>query len=156
MNLTDELRKLADLHSEGKLTDQEFANAKTKLLSSESSPLTPSTTRAETAIETDTTPEIEKKIYWSSRWSSGNLFFRDRLTLAPDGITFRKGAMFSSNEEHINYRAIASIRVENGIFLSNVTVETSGGTQPVFINGLWKSDAKELQDFIRVYQKATA
>jgi hypothetical protein len=155
MNLTDELRKLADLHNEGKLTDQEFANAKAKLLSSESPSFTPSTARAETAIVTEAAPEIEKKTYWSSRWSSGNLFFRDRLTLAGDGLTFRKGAMFSSNEEHINYRAIASIRVKNGIFLSDVTVETSGGTQPVFINGLWKSDARELQDFIRVYQGAT-
>ncbi len=155
MNLTDELRKLAELHDAGKLTDSEFANAKAKLLSSPPSsfpsPVEPGTTRAVKEPAT----EIEPKTYWSSRWSSGNLFFRDRLTLAADGLTFRKGAMFSSNEEHINYRAIASIRVKNGIFLSNVTVETSGGTQPVFINGLWKSDAKELQDFIRVYQEAT-
>jgi len=152
MNLTDELRKLADLHSEGKLTDQEFANAKAKLLSSESPPSAPSVATTEALGATVASLEIEPKTYWSSRWSSGNLFFRDRLTLAPEGITFRKGAMFSSNEEHINYRAIASIRVSNGIFLSNVTVETSGGTQPIFINGLWKSDAKELQDFIRMYQ----
>ena len=155
MNLTDELRKLADLHGEGKLTDQEFANAKARLLSSESPSFEPARAPVEVKIANETLPEIEPKTYWSSRWSSGNLFFRDRLTLAADGITFRKGAMFSSNEEHINYRAIASIRVKNGIFLSNVTVETSGGTQPVFINGLWKSDAKELQDFIRVYQGGT-
>jgi hypothetical protein len=155
MNLTDELQKLADLHSEGKLTDQEFANAKAKLLSSDSSAIAPARAPAEVTRASEVVPEIEQKTYWSSRWSAGNLFFRDRLTLAGDGLTFRKGAMFSSNEEHINYRAIASIRVKNGIFLSNVTVETSGGTQPVFINGLWKSDAKELQDFIRVYQGAT-
>lgn len=152
MNLTDELRKLADLHSEGKLTNEEFANAKTRLLSPENPSSAPSSISSNTAGTTESIPELEKKIYWSSRWSSGNLFFRDRLTLAADGLTFRKGAMFSSNEEHINYRAIASIRVKNGLFLSDVTVETSGGTQPVFINGLWKSDAKELQDFIRVYQ----
>lgn len=152
MNLTDELRKLADLHDEGKLSDQEFANAKAKLLSSDS-PMPASAVRLpEPRGVVEELPQIEKKTYWSSRWSSGNLFFRDRLTLAEDGITFRKGAMFSSNEEHINYRAVASIRVNNGIFLSNVTVETSGGTQPIFINGLWKSDAKELQDFIRLYQ----
>ena len=150
MNLTDELRKLADLHDEGKLTGQEFVDAKSRLLAAP-----PATVAAAPVPGKDTvvaTPPIEEKTYWSSRWSAGNLFFRDRLVLAGDGITFRKGAMFSSNEEHINYRAIASIRVKNGLFLSNVTVDTSGGTQPVFINGLWKSDAKELQDFIRVYQ----
>jgi hypothetical protein len=150
MNLSDDLRKLADLHDEGKITDQEFVDAKSRLLAS-----TPPSAVGAPVPETTpvaATPPIEEKTYWSSRWSAGNLFFRDRLVLAGDGITFRKGAMFSSNEEHINYRAIASIRVKNGIFLSNVTVETSGGTQPIFINGLWKSDAKELQDFIRVYQ----
>ena len=150
MNLTDELRKLADLHEEGKLTDQEFVDAKARLLASGSTATAEASAVGKVAVET--LPAVEEKTYWSSRWSSGNLFFRDRLVLAGDGITFRKGAMFSSNEEHINYRAIASIRVKNGIFLSDVTVETSGGSQPVFINGLWKSDAKQLQDFIRVYQ----
>ena len=153
MNLTDELRKLADLHNEGKLTDSEFADAKARLLAA--SPTVPAPVMIAPApgkSAPEPTPSIEEKIYWSSRWSAGNLFFRDRLTLASDGITFRKGAMFSSNEEHINYRAIASIRVKNGVFLSNVTIETSGGSQPVFINGLWKSDSKQLQDFIRAYQ----
>jgi len=150
MNLTDELQKLAGLHDEGKLSDQEFADAKSRLIASMPAPAI----AAPAAVKNTTVaaPPIEEKTYWSSRWSAGNLFFRDRLVLAGDGITFRKGALFSSNEEHISYRAVASIRVKNGIFLANVTVETSGGSQPVFINGLWKSEAKELQDFIRAYQ----
>ena len=150
MNLTDELRNLADLHDKGKLTDQEFNGAKTRLISAPtavSGEPAPTGQRRLEAI-----PPMEEKEYWSSRWSSGNLFFRDRLTLAADGITFRKGAMFSSSEEHINYRAVASFRIKNGIFLSHVGIETSGGSQPIFINGLWKSDAKEIQDVIRVFQ----
>jgi len=150
MSLTDELRKLADLHGEGVLTDQEFIDAKARLLAvtPEASGASAPTSKA----RAEAIPAIEEKCYWSSRWSAGNLFFRDRLTLAGDGITFRKGAMFSSNEEHINYRAIASLRVKNGLFLSNVSIETSGGSQPIFINGLWKSEAKEIQDVIRVFQ----
>lgn len=151
MNLTDELRQLADLHDQGKLTDQEFVDAKARLLA-----LSPSSTPGPAAAEKRPgapIPAIGGKTYWSSRWSSGNKFFRDRLTLAGDGITFRKGAMFGSNEEHINYRAIASIRIKNGLFLSDVTIETAGGSQPIFINGIWKSAAKELQDFIRVFQE---
>jgi hypothetical protein len=65
---------------------------------------------------------------------------------------FRKRSLFGSKEEHINYRAIASIRVKNGIFLSSISIETSGGSQPIFINGLWKSDAKRVQDEIREAQ----
>ena len=43
VNLTDELRKLAELHQEGHLNDQEFADAKRRLIAeSRDEPLTPS------------------------------------------------------------------------------------------------------------------
>ena len=146
MSITDELRKLADLHREGQLTDQEFADAKKRLL-------------AETGggVSTDGKPAdggIPEKTYRSSRWSAGNFFFRDSLTLASDGMLFHKGAMFGSSMERINYRTVASVRIKNGVFLANVTIETSGGSQPIFINGLWKSEAQEVQDTIRVLQRA--
>jgi len=150
MNLTDELRKLAELHQEGHLDDQEFANAKRRLIAeSRAEPVAPPIT-SEAAVR------FAEKSYRSSRWSSGNLFFTDVLTLASDGMVFRKGALFGSSEEHINYRAVASFRINNGFFLSDVCIETSGGSQPIFVNGLWKSEAKEIQDTIRVFQKRAA
>ena len=97
---------------------------------------------------------MEQKAYRSSRWSSGNLFFPDRLTLAADGLHFRKGALFGSHEEHIAYRALSSLRVDHGIFLSNLTIETSGGSQPIHINGLWKSAAREVQAGVQAVQSA--
>ena len=151
MNLADDLRKLANLRAEGILSDREFAEAKARLIAGPAAE--PARLPPPGPPRVAVVPAIEPKTYWSSRWSAGNLFFRDRLTLGSDGITFRKGAMFSSNEEHINYRAVASFKTRNGIFLSNVSIETSGGSQPIFINGLWKSDAKEIQDVIRVFQE---
>jgi hypothetical protein len=156
MNLTDELGKLSELHQTGKLTDEEFSDAKSKLLGS-SRPGGIAVAPAPTPTVVTASPatvRIKEKSYRSSRWSSGNLFFPDRLTVANDGIIFRKGALFGSNEEHISYRSIASFRIKNGIFLSNVNVETSGGSQPIFINGLWKSAAKEIQEVIRIRQGA--
>ena len=147
MNLTDELRKLAELHQEGHLDDQEFADVKRRLIAeSRAEPVTPPK-NSEAAVR------FAEKSYRSSRWSSGNLFFPDVLTLASDGMVFRKGALFGSSEEHINYRTVASFRINNGIFLSDVCIETSGGSQPIFVNGLWKSEAKEIQDTIRVFQR---
>ena len=148
MNLTDELRKLADLHREGQLSDGEFAAAKERLLRTEvpAPAVSPGGPPAPG-------PEIEERTYYSSRWSAGNLFFRDRLTLAGDGMHFRKGALFGSQEENINYRAVASLRVKNGIFLANLSIETSGGSQPIFLNGLWKSDAREIQATVQARQK---
>lgn len=152
MNLTDELQKLADMRASGQLTDAEFAEAKRRLLSQ--APAAP-TLAAPVAADSSfpVTPRVADKTYWSSRWSKGNLFFRDSVTLSTDGIAFRKGKMFGSQEERINYRAIASMRVTNGIFLANIYIETSGGSQPIFINGLWKSDARQIQDAVRVFQQ---
>lgn len=81
------------------------------------------------------------------------MFFRDSITLASDGILFRKGRLFGSQEERISYRTIASLKVTHGLFLASISVETSGGSQPIFINGLWKSDARQIQDAVRVFQQ---
>src|ERR1019366_1585595 len=153
MNLSDELRKLAELRREGVLTEQEFGDAKRKLLAQDSDLRLLSSSKVEEVGIADDAGRIAEKTYWSSRWSANNLFFRDSVVLASDGIVFRKRSLFGSKEEHINYRAIASIRIKNGIFLSNISIETSGGSQPIFINGLWKVDAKKIQDGIRASQE---
>jgi hypothetical protein len=150
MNLTDELQKLADLRASGQLTAEEFAEAKRRLLSQ--APDFPPPPAGPPLGSANPLPRIAEKTYWSSRWSAGNLLFRDSLTLASDGLLFRKGRMFGSQEERINYRAIASIRLTNRLFLANLSVETSGGSQPIFINGLWKSDARQIQEAVRVFQ----
>jgi hypothetical protein len=151
-NMTDELEKLANLRREGSLTDAEFADAKRRLLAQGDAggPTPSSASRESTGAPPDA---VEDRTYRSSRWSSGNKFFPDSLTLASDGILFRKGRLFGSSEERISYKAIASLRVTNGVFLSNISVETSGGSQPIFINGLWKSDARAVQEGIREFQR---
>ena len=153
MSITDELRKLADLRAEGQLSDAEFADAKRRLLAEDSAGPPPSGDREPASRLPEGWSPDTKKRYRSSRWSSGNFFFPDSLVLSTDGIAFRKGAFFGSSEEHINYRAVASIRVRNRIFLATLSIETSGGSQPIYINGLWKSEAREVQDTIRAFQR---
>ena len=153
MDLSNELGKLADLRSAGALTDQEFADAKRKLLAGIDAPQSVPPRTKDTGSEACPDRAAERT-YWSSRWSANNFLFRDSVVLSSDRILFRKRRIFGSREEHINYRAIASIRVKNGIFLSNLSIETSGGSQPIFINGLWKSDAKDVQNAIRGFQEA--
>jgi hypothetical protein len=152
MNLSEELRKLADLRREGHLSEQEFAEAKRKVLlqgNAEQQPQPGSEIEEETAGVID----VEEKSYASSRWTSGNFFFPDALVLVSDGIVFRKGSLFGSREEHINYKSVASFRITNGILFSTVSIETSGGSQPIVINGLWKSEAKEIQNALREFQR---
>lgn len=97
-------------------------------------------------------PPTSGKTYRSSRWSSGNFFFPDSLTIASDGMVFQENRLFDSSIERINCAAVASYRIKNGICLSHLTIETSGGGQPIFINGLWQSAARDIQDAIRKFQ----
>ena len=145
MNITEELQKLADLRAQGHLTDQEFASAKTKLLA----PDPPQTA----GLPERSRLNIKERTYYSSRWSSGNFFYPDALRLTNDGIIFRKGRMLGSTEENINYRAVASVRIGNGLIFSAMRIETSGGSQPIFINGLRRADAKLIQETIRRAQQ---
>ena len=149
MNLSEEIQRLAELHQKGHLTDDEFTAAKRRLILEDGAGQS-SASSAGTGVGTEA--PIAEKRFKSSRWSSGNFFFPDSLTLASDGILFSKGAMFGSNEERIAYRALASVRVKHGMFLSDISLETSGGSQPIFMNGLWKSEAREIQETIRAHQ----
>jgi hypothetical protein len=147
-NITDELCRLAELRENGHLTEQEFADAKRRLLNAERpAPVKDQDRKQDGFID------FEERTYQSSRWTAGNLFFKDALVLASDGIIFRKGNLFGSTEEHINYSAVASFRIHNGILFSNVWIETAGGSQPIVVNGLWKAEAKEIQDTIRSFQR---
>jgi hypothetical protein len=150
MTIADQLRQLADLRSQGNLTEAEFVEAKRRLLAGD--PAAAPTTAPAVGAPLEAMPEIPEKLYHSSRWSAHNHLFPDSLRLARDGLVFRKGRFFGSSEEHINYRAVASLRVKNGIFFSTLSIETSGGSQPVYINGLWKSDAREIQAILRECQ----
>ena len=92
------------------------------------------------------------KFYKSNRLTAGNFFFPDEVTVADDGIHFIKRRLFGSDEEIITYHKIASVRVKTRMFFADLTIETSGGSQPIFINGMAKNDAQEIKDAIRYYQ----
>ena len=151
MNITDELCKLAELRQKGHLTEQEFVEAKRQLLMQGNAEPTPQFKSRNGGL-TEGSFQIEEKTYYSSRWTSGNMLFPDAIVLVNDGIVFRKGTLFGSREEHINYKAVASFSVTNGVLFSTISIETTGGSQPIVVNGLWKSEAKEIQDIFREYQ----
>ena len=90
--------------------------------------------------------------YTSHRLTAGNFLFPDEVTVADDGIHFLKRRLLGSDEEVITYGKIASVKVNSGIFFADLTVETTGGSQPIFVNGLIKGDAQEIKDMIRFYQ----
>lgn len=92
------------------------------------------------------------KIFKSSRLTKGNLFFPDQIQVAEDGIHYTKRKLLGSTEENISYRAIASVKAQIGVIFAELTIETSGGVQPISINGLYKGDALEIKKAIQSQQ----
>ena len=64
MNLTDELRKLSELHQAGHLTDQEFSDSKRRLI--EDNHVKPAALVKEERVVADGLIQIEEKTFESS------------------------------------------------------------------------------------------
>ena len=81
------------------------------------------------------------RVYSSSRFTKGNFLFPDRCRLEPDRVVFEKRHLVGGEEESILYEQISSVSVNSGWFFADLLFETTGGSQPVFLNGLWKGSA---------------
>lgn len=95
-------------------------------------------------------------LYHASRLTRGNRIFRSSLEVEGHQITYRKRRWFGSTEETINVDHISSIRAYHGIMFSTVTIESSGGSQPIVVTGLRKGDARQLEAAVRAIQSSTA
>ena len=90
---------------------------------------------------TDKPPVLATQTYTSSRWTSGNFWFPDHVELAGEGVLFRKRRLIGGDLESIRYEQISSVTVEKRLFFADLLLETTGGSEPVYINGLWISHA---------------
>jgi hypothetical protein len=55
-------------------------------------------------------------------------------------------------EETIHMAHIASVKIDTGMLLSNVLIETSGGSTPIVCHGHRKGDAVAMKNLIERYQ----
>ena len=94
-------------------------------------------------------------IYRASRLTSGNRIFPSSLEVEGHQITYRKRRWFGSTEETINVDHISSMRASHGLMFSSVTIESSGGSQPIVVTGLRKGDARKLEASVRAVQAPT-
>lgn len=88
---------------------------------------------------------MKKSMYQASRWTKGNFFFPDRLFLEEESIRFQKRQFIGGEEENIRYEQIASVSVQKGFLFADLLFETTGGSEPVFLNGMWAGQAESAQ-----------
>jgi hypothetical protein len=94
----------------------------------------------------------EGDVFRASRLSGGNHLFPTQVLITPTSVVQYTPRWFGRREETIHMAHIASVKVETGVLLSDVFIETSGGTDPIACHGHHKGDADRMKVLIERYQ----
>ncbi|HMB81994.1 MAG TPA: hypothetical protein VKI43_18090, partial [Vicinamibacterales bacterium] len=93
-------------------------------------------------------PFAEGDVFRASRLSSGNHLFPTQVLITPTAVVQYTPRWIGRREETIHMAHIASVKIETGMILSDVFIETSGGTDPIACHGHRKGDASRMKDLI--------
>jgi hypothetical protein len=91
-------------------------------------------------------------VFRASRLSAGNHLFPTQVLISPVSVVQYTPRWLGRREETIHMAHVASVKIETGLLLSNVVIETSGGTDPVRCHGHRKQDAARIKALIEQYQ----
>jgi hypothetical protein len=97
-------------------------------------------------------PFAQGDVFRASRISSGNRLFPTQVLITPTAVVHYTPRWFGKREETIHMAHIASVKIETGMMLSDVFIETSGGTDPIACHGHRKGDASRMKTLIERYQ----
>src|SRR5919201_2097190 len=91
-------------------------------------------------------------VFRASRVSRGNHLFPTQVLISPTSVVQYKPRWIGRQEETIHMAHVSSVKIDTGLLLSNVRIETSGGTDPVLCHGHHKGDAMRMKELIERYQ----
>jgi hypothetical protein len=86
--------------------------------------------------------------FTASRMTSGNLLFPVQVAVFPERVARHKPRFFGHTEDSISTDLIASVKVQAGVVFADVVLDTTGGSPPIVIHGLFKKDAERLRESI--------
>ena len=91
-------------------------------------------------------------VFRASRWSKGNRLFPTQVAISKDSVVQYKPKWIGHSEEVIHIAHIASVKIATGAILSDIEIETSGGSDPIRCHGHHKGDAVKMKSLIEQYQ----
>lgn len=95
---------------------------------------------------------MSSEIFKASRWTHGNRLFPTVIEVTDTTVVRRKPGLFSRNEMSIHIQKVASVRVQSGLFWSEILIESTGGTDPLRSHGHRKADAHRIKQLIEMAQ----
>jgi hypothetical protein len=84
----------------------------------------------------------------ASRWTQGNHLFPTVIEVTDTAVVRRKRSWFEHNEMSIHLQRVASVRIDTGIFWSDILIESTGGTDPFASHGHKKKDALRIKELL--------
>ena len=93
-------------------------------------------------------------VFRASRWSRGNRLFPTQVSITPSTVVQHTPRWIGHQEESIHIAHIASVKVDTGVLLSNILIETSGGASPIRCHGHRTKDAVRMKALIEQHQNA--
>lgn len=99
-----------------------------------------------------TNPATTGETFTASRWTRGNVFFPTRIVVTSLHVSRVKRRLFGNTEESIAILQVASVEISTGIIWSEITIESTGGADPITSHGHRKRDAIRIRELIESYQ----
>jgi hypothetical protein len=91
-------------------------------------------------------------VFVASRLSRGNRIFPTQVAVTPTSVVQFKPQWLGRQEHSIHISHVSSVTVDTGLLLSDVVIETSGGSEPIRCHGHHKGDAVRMKGLIEQYQ----
>ena len=89
----------------------------------------------------------------ASRWTRGNFWFPTRISVSRERVLRIKPRMFGTSEDSIAIAKVASVKINTGLFFSDICIESTGGTDPIASHGHRKRDARQIRALIEQLQE---
>lgn len=97
-------------------------------------------------------PFAKGDVFRASRFSSGNRLFPTQVLISPTSVVHYTASWIGREEKNIHMAHVASVKIQTGMLLSDVLIETSGGTHPIVCHGHHNRDATAMKQLIERYQ----
>jgi len=91
---------------------------------------------------------MSTETFQASRWTKGNRFFPTVIEVTDTAVTRRKRGLLSRNEMSIHLMRVASVRIDTGLFWSDILIESTGGGDALVSHGHSKADALRIKELI--------
>ena len=91
-------------------------------------------------------------VFLASRLSEGNHLFPTQVQISPTSVVQYTPRWIGRQEESIHMAHVSSVKIDTKLLLSDVLIETSGGSDPIRCHGHRKGDAVRMKTLIEQYQ----